>query len=48
MELGFDVAPIEAHVRTQSGCYLDAWYMRLRDAYVETMADMGVTTDLGG
>ncbi|WP_331762210.1 helix-turn-helix domain-containing protein (plasmid) [Streptomyces sp. NBC_01520] len=48
VELGFDVAPIEAHVRTQSGRYLDAWYKRLRDAYVETMADMGVTTDLGG
>ncbi|MFJ3594743.1 telomere-associated protein Tap [Streptomyces sp. NPDC090231] len=48
VELGFDVAPIEAHVRTQPGRYLDAWYKRLRDAYVETMADMGVTTDLGG
>ncbi|MEV8529251.1 helix-turn-helix transcriptional regulator [Streptomyces sp. NPDC052000] len=48
VELGFDVAPIEAYVRTQTGRYLDAWYKRLRDAYVETMADMGVTTDLGG
>ncbi|WP_406396429.1 telomere-associated protein Tap [Streptomyces sp. NBC_00887] len=48
VELGFDVAPIEAHVRTRTGRYLDAWYKRLRDAYVETMADMGVTTDLGG
>lgn len=47
VELGFDVAPIEAYVRTQSGRYLDAWYKRLRDAYVETMADMGVTTGLG-
>ncbi|MEU5583093.1 helix-turn-helix transcriptional regulator [Streptomyces huasconensis] len=46
VELGFDVAPIEAYVRTQTGRYLDAWYKRLRDAYVETMADMGVTTDL--
>ncbi|MFJ2136457.1 telomere-associated protein Tap [Streptomyces sp. NPDC087845] len=48
VELGFDVAPIKAYVRTQTGRYLDAWYKRLRDAYVETMADMGVTTDLGG
>ncbi|WP_443061686.1 hypothetical protein [Streptomyces sp. NBC_00414] len=48
MELGFDVAPIEAYVRTQSGRYLDAWYKRLRDAYVTTMADLGVTTDLTG
>lgn len=47
VELGFTVAPIEAHVRTQTGRYLDAWYKRLRDAYVATMADMGVTTDLG-
>ncbi|WEH44009.1 helix-turn-helix transcriptional regulator [Streptomyces sp. AM 2-1-1] len=47
-ELGFDVAPIEAYVRTQTGRYLDAWYKRLRDAYVDTMADMGVTTDLQG
>ncbi|MFJ2846998.1 telomere-associated protein Tap [Streptomyces griseofuscus] len=48
VELGFDVAPIEAYVRTQSGRYLDPWYKRLRDAYVATMADMGVTTDLSG
>lgn len=48
VELGFEVAPIEAYVRTQTGRYLDGWYKRLRDAYVETMADLGVTTDLGG
>ncbi|MFF2521443.1 telomere-associated protein Tap [Streptomyces liangshanensis] len=48
VELGFGVAPIEAYVRTQGSRYLDAWYKRLRDAYVTTMADMGVTTDLGG
>ncbi|MFG2220492.1 telomere-associated protein Tap [Streptomyces sp. NPDC048685] len=46
VELGFDVAPIEAYVRTQTGRYLDAWYKRLRDAYVATMADLGVTTAL--
>ncbi|MGW9400641.1 telomere-associated protein Tap [Streptomyces sp. NPDC055642] len=48
VELGFDVAPLEAHVRTQTGRYLDAWYKRLRDAYLATMADLGVTTDLQG
>ncbi|MGW5047881.1 telomere-associated protein Tap [Streptomyces griseoluteus] len=48
VELGFDVAPIEGYVRTRTGRYLDPWYKRLRDAYVETMADMGVTTDLSG
>ncbi|WP_331729609.1 telomere-associated protein Tap [Streptomyces platensis] len=47
VELGFDVKPIEAHVRTQTGRYLDPWYKRLRDAYVATMADLGVTTDMG-
>jgi DNA-binding transcriptional regulator YiaG len=48
VELGFDVAPIEAYVRTQAGRYLDPWYKRLRDAYVATMADLGVTTAMGG
>ncbi|MEU0163350.1 helix-turn-helix transcriptional regulator [Streptomyces sp. NPDC006261] len=48
VELGFDVAPIEAYVRTRTGRYLDSWYKRLRDAYVDTMADMSVTTDLSG
>ncbi|MFE9573593.1 hypothetical protein ACFYMW_34540 [Streptomyces sp. NPDC006692] len=36
MELGFDVAPIEAY--TQTGRYLDASYKRLRDAYIEMRA----------
>ncbi|PWI43030.1 helix-turn-helix transcriptional regulator [Streptomyces sp. ICBB 8177] len=48
VELGFDVAPIEAYVRTRTSRYLDSWYKRLRDAYMATMADMGVTTDLTG
>ncbi|MEW2403592.1 helix-turn-helix transcriptional regulator [Streptomyces sp. NPDC046862] len=48
VELGFDVAPIEAYVRTKTGRYLDPWYKRLRDAYVTTMADLGVTTAMGG
>lgn len=68
VELGYDVAPIEAWVRptvqqaralgitvTQedidafrydNGRYLDGWYNRLRDAYLATMADLGVDADL--
>ncbi|MET9995253.1 helix-turn-helix domain-containing protein [Streptomyces mutabilis] len=48
VELGYEVAPIEAYVRTRTGRYLDAWYKRLRDAYVTTMADLGVTTGMSG
>ncbi|MDQ0408673.1 transcriptional regulator with XRE-family HTH domain [Streptomyces sp. DSM 40167] len=48
VELGFEVAPVEAYVRTHNGRYLDAWYKRLRDAYVATMADLGVTTGMDG
>ncbi|WP_225834628.1 helix-turn-helix transcriptional regulator [Streptomyces sp. NK08204] len=46
LELGYAVAPLEAYVRPEHGAYLDAWYTRLRDAYIATMADLGVTTDL--
>ena len=42
VELGYDVAPLEAWVRTESGRFLDGWYKRLRDAYVATMAELGV------
>ncbi|MFC9319030.1 telomere-associated protein Tap [Streptomyces nigra] len=42
VELGYDVAPVEAWVRRESGRFLDGWYKRLRDAYVHTMADLGV------
>ncbi|MER6639679.1 helix-turn-helix transcriptional regulator [Streptomyces microflavus] len=45
-ELGYDVAPAEAYVRYENGRYLDGWYQRLRDAYLATMADLGVTADL--
>ena len=46
VELGYDVTPIEAYVRHDSGRYLDGWYNRLRDAYLATMADLGVGADL--
>ncbi|QYX83573.1 telomere-associated protein Tap [Streptomyces akebiae] len=46
VELGYDVHPVEAWVRPDNGRYLDSWYQRLRDAYLATMADLGVTADL--
>ncbi|MFE2038621.1 telomere-associated protein Tap [Streptomyces scopuliridis] len=46
VELGYPVAPAEAYVRYENGRFLDGWYQRLRDAYVETMADLGVTAGL--
>ncbi|GGW96507.1 transcriptional regulator [Streptomyces malachitofuscus] len=46
VELGYEVRPVEAYVRYDNGRYLDAWYNRLRDAYLATMADLGVHADL--
>ncbi|MEV0226751.1 helix-turn-helix domain-containing protein [Streptomyces sp. NPDC050704] len=46
VELGYEVHPIEAYVRYENGRYLDGWYQRLRDAYLATMADLGVDADL--
>ncbi|WP_327686182.1 telomere-associated protein Tap [Streptomyces sp. NBC_00467] len=46
VELGYDVNPTEAYVRYDNGRYLDGWYNRLRDAYVATMADLGVNAGL--
>ncbi|MFD3933027.1 telomere-associated protein Tap [Streptomyces sp. NPDC058614] len=46
VELGYDVAPVEAWLRYDNGRYLDGWYKRLRDAYLATMANLGVGADL--
>ncbi|MFD9210908.1 telomere-associated protein Tap [Streptomyces sioyaensis] len=46
VELGARVQPTEAYVRPESGAYLDPWYTRLRDAYMATMADLGVTSGM--
>ncbi|MFF9301324.1 telomere-associated protein Tap [Streptomyces sp. NPDC014764] len=46
VELGYEVRPIEAWVRYDNGRYLDGWYNRLRDAYLATMADLGVNADM--
>ncbi|MGP3967690.1 telomere-associated protein Tap [Streptomyces sp. 6N223] len=47
-ELGYDIHPLEAWIRPEAGPYLDPWYARLRDAYLATMADLGVSRDLDG
>ncbi|MFB7327111.1 telomere-associated protein Tap [Streptomyces sp. NPDC056190] len=46
VELGYEVRPVEAWVRRENGRYLDGWYNRLRDAYLATMADLGVDANL--
>ncbi|MEU6950280.1 helix-turn-helix domain-containing protein [Streptomyces sp. NPDC046316] len=46
VELGYQVQPVEAYVRYEHGGYLDAWYQRLRDAYMATMADLGVVSGM--
>uniref|UniRef100_UPI00082D594D telomere-associated protein Tap n=1 Tax=Streptomyces lushanensis TaxID=1434255 RepID=UPI00082D594D len=45
-ELGYDVHPIEAYLRRETGAYLDPWHDRLKTAYVDTLADLGVVRDL--
>ncbi|MER7671232.1 helix-turn-helix transcriptional regulator [Kitasatospora sp. NPDC096128] len=46
IELGFDVAPTEGWLRYEHGPYLDPWHKRLRAAYVDTMAALGIPLDL--
>ncbi|MFF7816086.1 telomere-associated protein Tap [Streptomyces sp. NPDC007945] len=46
VELGYDVAPVEAWLRPEAGRYLDGWYQRLRNAYIATMDDLGVPDKL--
>ncbi|MFD0319373.1 telomere-associated protein Tap [Streptomyces flavalbus] len=45
-ELGYDVHPVEAYLRRETGAYLDPWHDRLKTAYVDTLADLGVTREL--
>ncbi|MFF2549066.1 telomere-associated protein Tap [Kitasatospora sp. NPDC058063] len=42
MELGARVQPTEAYLRYEHGPYLDPWHKRLRQAYLDTMAALGV------
>nr|WP_237419542.1 helix-turn-helix domain-containing protein [Kitasatospora sp. SID7827] len=46
VELGAEVRPSEGWLRHESGPYLDPWHKRLRQAYVDTMAALGVPLDL--
>lgn len=46
VELGHDVRPLEGWLRPEHGPYLDPWYQRLRDAYLATMAELGVTSGM--
>lgn len=46
VELGHQVQPAEAWIRADSGPYLDAWYTRLRDAYMATMEQLGVVSGM--
>ncbi|MFC9679426.1 telomere-associated protein Tap [Streptomyces sp. NPDC056948] len=41
-ELQIEVRPIEAYVRDVAGPYLTPWYEQIRNAYLATMADLGV------
>ena len=45
-ELGHNVEILEAYLRRETGAYLDPWHDRLKTAYVDTLADLGVTKDL--
>lgn len=45
-ELGFSPEPLQAWIRPKHGPYLSPWYTHLRNAYIQTMAALGVTTDL--
>ncbi|MFI6422926.1 telomere-associated protein Tap [Streptomyces sp. NPDC050842] len=45
-ELGYNVEILEAYLRRETGAYLDPWHDRLKTAYVDTLADLGVTNDL--
>ncbi len=46
VELGIDVRPIAAWLRPEAGGYLDLWHNRLRAAYMDTLADLGITEDM--
>ncbi len=47
VELGHKVSPVEAYVRPEHGAYFDPWYARLREAYLTTMAELGVVPGMG-
>lgn len=46
VELGARPQPTEGWLRHESGPYLDPWHKRLRQAYIDTMAALGVPLTL--
>ncbi|MCY1649246.1 transcriptional regulator [Streptomyces sp. SL203] len=42
VELGIEVRPLAAWLRPDAGGYLDLWHNRLRDAYMDTLTDLGI------
>ena len=54
VELGVEVKPLEGWLRVEPiepdlpavGGYFDLWYQRLQKAYLETLADLGITVDM--
>ncbi|MQS17628.1 helix-turn-helix domain-containing protein [Streptomyces kaniharaensis] len=46
LELGIRVQPTEGWLRHESGPWLDPWHKHLREAYLTTMANLGVPLDL--
>ncbi|MFE6165464.1 telomere-associated protein Tap [Streptomyces sp. NPDC056486] len=41
-ELGIEVRPLAAWLRPDAGGFLDLWHNRLRAAYMDTLADLGI------
>ncbi|MFE7560813.1 telomere-associated protein Tap [Kitasatospora sp. NPDC057500] len=48
IELGATVQPTEGWLRHEHGPYLDPWHKHLRQAYLDTMAALGIPGDLAG
>ncbi|MFF2951501.1 hypothetical protein ACFVVU_09190 [Kitasatospora sp. NPDC057965] len=46
MELGARPQPLEGWLRHEHGPYLDPWHKHLRQAYLDTMATLGVPLTL--
>ncbi|WP_331720078.1 transcriptional regulator (plasmid) [Streptomyces sp. NBC_01136] len=46
VELGVEVRPLAGWLRDEPGGYFDLWYTRLRVAYMDTLADLGITEDM--
>lgn len=45
-ELGYNAAPLQAYLRRETSACLAPWDGRLREAYVDTLGDLGVTKEL--